>query len=204
MATITAAPSSSIPAAPPGDHVGEPGEGGGAGKSDKNPKSWMTGHNSKTYECRTPDHGLGRRRPRNRRALRSSHWPKCVSSLQKLSLLSHFVSGMTYFWLTRKKTHVCVTLSGSGIYNATLHPRSYSQLAAELPMVWLHNNIFELWVCIQPKVFFLWNFHRFIFPSWKRRRPRSATMRNRRKNPRIGERQSRQFIWINRGLYSAF
>lgn len=123
----------------------------------------MTGHNSKTYECRTPDHGLGRRRPRNRRALRSSHWPKCVSSLQKLSLLSHFVSGMTYFWLTRKKTHVYVTLSGSGIYNATLHPRSYSQLAAELPMVWLHNNIFELWVCIQLKVFFLWIFHRLIF-----------------------------------------
>lgn len=38
------------------------------------------------------------------------------------------------------------------------------------------------------------DFSSINFPSRKRRRPRSATMRNRRKNPRIGERQSRQFI----------
>lgn len=40
MATITAAPSSSIPAAPPGDHVGDPGEGGGAPANQiKTPKA---------------------------------------------------------------------------------------------------------------------------------------------------------------------
>lgn len=39
MATITAAPSSSIPAAPPGDHVGEPGEGGAPANQIKTPKA---------------------------------------------------------------------------------------------------------------------------------------------------------------------